>query len=195
MAQKMNRLLWILLIILIPLGLVWQFYPLPDSSIRMNQLPLKGEGFFGMNLPLTEFERKALPNVGIVKRLYKVGGTSYFVSLLDGTRNRHAVHDPEYCFRGDGWIVLNKTPFKLPHGEGSLFLITKMGIEREALVWFSANNIQFPSPMQYWIKTSLRRLTLGRWGEEPLLIIVQPVDVLKPNWDQFIKLFPPLMEL
>lgn len=191
----MNKLLWTLLIIFIPLGLIWQFYPLQDSSLRMNSLPLKGEGFFGMNLPLTEFEQKALPNVGIVKRLYKISGTSYFLSLLDGTRNRHAVHDPEYCFRGDGWTVLSKKPFQLPHGEGSLFLITKMGIEREALVWFTADGKQFSSPLHYWIITSLRRLTFGWSGEEPLLIIVQPVDVLKPDWEQFIKNFKPLMIL
>ena len=36
----MNRaLLWIILAIAIVLGILWQFYPLPDAKDRMDSLP------------------------------------------------------------------------------------------------------------------------------------------------------------
>lgn len=188
----MSSKLWFFLGFAVLIGLLWQFYPLSDGRKQMETLPLMGPGFYGKNIPLTEFEKSALNSVGIIKRLYRSGSTNFFITVLDGTYNRHAVHDPRFCFRGDGWDVINETPFQTPYGTASIYTIKKQGIEREAMVWFTEGDRHFSSPVEYWFRSALRRLTLGYSGPEPLLVIVQPVDKARPDWNLLIENFPPL---
>lgn len=188
----MNRALWILFFLAIALGLIWEFYPLPNGAKAMERLPLTGDDFYGKDIPITPFEEANLPNVGILKRLYRVGSNNFFITVLDGTHNRHAVHDPRYCFRGEGWEIVDEKPFKTPYGEANLFTLKKNGIERQALAWFTVGNTHFSSPMEYWIRTSLRRLTLGLSGPEPLSVMIQPTDTPKPDWNVLIEKFKPL---
>lgn len=184
--------LWLFLIFAVLVGLLWQFYPLSDGKKEMEKLPLVGPGFYGKDIPLTEFEKTQLNQVGLIKRLYRTAGNNFFITILDGTYNRHAVHDPRFCFRGDGWDVVSEKPFKTLYGEANLFTIKKQSIEREALVWYTQGDLHFSSPMEYWFKSALRRLTLGYSGPEPLLVIVQPSDTPKPDWDKLIENFKPL---
>lgn len=188
----MNRWLWIFFGFVVAVGLIWEFFPLSDGAKEMARLPLSGKDFYGKDVPITAFEKEYLPNVGILKRLYRVGSNNFFVTVLDGTHNRHAVHDPRYCFRGEGWDVVEEIPFMTPYGEANLFTLRKMGIERQALAWFTQGNTHFSSPMDYWIRTSIRRLTLGLSGPEPLLVMVQPTDVAKPDWNRLMEKFKPL---
>lgn len=195
MKRKTQTLLWIGLIISILLGLFWQFYPLPDAQDRMNQLPLSGKGFIGKNEPLTAFEASFFKGVNIAKRIYNVAGQEFFIAILDGTHNRHIVHDPYYCFRGTGWTIDSERPFPLPRGQAALIQISKNGEQREALFWFTDGTKQYTSPLYYWWQTTLRRLTLGRSGPEPILVIVQPLSDHTVNWDDFKKAFPELFQL
>lgn len=188
----MTKTLWTLLIIAALLGCIWSFFPLSNGEAQMQTLPLTGPHFYGKDLPLSEFEKTQLPNVGILKRLYRVDTQNFLVTVLDGTHNRHAVHDPRYCFRGEGWAIVNEKPFTLPYGEGNLFTLKRGIIEREALAWFTQGNFQFASPLQFWLLTSLRRLTLGFSGPEPLLVLVQPMDEEKPDWQTLMDKFKPL---
>lgn len=191
----MNRWLWIGLVVAIALGVLWQFYPLQDASQRMQTLSLYDREYVGRNLPLTKDEKEMFANVNVLKRLYQVGDQNLFITALDGTHNRHVVHDPFYCFRGGGWELVSQRPIALPHGEG-MFLILKHGDRtQEALYWFSDGQEQYASPTRYWWQATLRRLTLGRSGAEPVLIVVQPVDAKDLDAKALIKQFPALFSL
>jgi hypothetical protein len=178
-----QKFLWIALLVAIVLGLLWQLYPLADAKNRIDALPLTGKGFTGMDVPLSDFEQNFFKGVNIIKRIYRIGHENYFVTVLDGTHNRHAVHDPYYCFTGSGWIIQNKKEISLKHGKGEQLVISKRNREKAALFWFSDGVIEYYSPLEYWWKATLRRLTLGSSSEESVLIMIQPLDTTKDvNW-------------
>jgi hypothetical protein len=196
MRDKRAAALWIVLGLAVVLGLLWQFVKLPDADLRIHQLPMQGVGFTGYDLPLSEDELKFFANVNMVKRVYQVGDQRYFIYVLDGTHNRHAVHDPTYCFRGSGWEVVSQKPFPVEGGMGALYQLVKGKERKDALLWFSDGKERFASPFEYWWKTTLRRLTLGRSGPEPVLIVIQPLKATEDtNWNKLLQQFPELSKI
>ena len=195
MNKNTRIFLWAGLVIAILLGLFWQFYPLPDAQTRMDALPLFGNDYIGKNIPLTSFENSFFKGVNIIKRIYNVKKQEFFIAILDGTHNRHIVHDPYYCFRGLGWTIDDERHFTTPYGHAALLTISKDKERKEALFWFTDGSQQYTSPMRYWWQTTLRRLTLGRSGPEPILVIVQPMNETPVNWDEFKASFPALFHL
>src|SRR5205823_6175223 len=91
------------------------------------------------------------------KRLYQVGAQRFVIIVIDGTNNRHAVHDPLYCFRGAGWSMKDEEPFPIPGGSAKLLRLTNGRDMREALHWFSDGAQRYSSSMRYWWQTTLRR--------------------------------------
>src|ERR1700733_12694256 len=159
--MRSQRNLWIALIITILLGSLWQFYPLPSAEKRLNHIPYLGQGYISKDLPLSDSEKEMFKNVDVVKRLYEIDGHPFFVTVLDGTHNRHVVHDPSYCFRGSGWIFQKSTVFPLANGDANLVDIKKGDEEKTALYWFSDGKESFTSSLRYWWEATLRRITLG----------------------------------
>lgn len=189
-----NKRLWIFLAIAVILGIAWQFVPLSNAEARLDALPLVGVQFGGKNIPLTDFEKTFFYNVNLLKRLYDVKGELVVVIALDGTDNRHIVHDPYYCFRGSGWDIVEEKAISIPLGDASLVKIRKANEEKEAMFWFSNGTHNYASPLRYWMETTLRRLTLGLSGPEPVLVLVQPVNHLTINEEELSKQFPPLFK-
>jgi len=187
-----QKLLWIGLILAILIGVIWEFYPLSDAKKRLDSLPLRGTGFEGFSVPLTPVERTFFEGVNIVKRIYKVGDQQFFIYVLDGTHNRHAVHDPTFCFRGAGWDIEKETTIPLSSGSALLVDIKKAEVEKEAMIWFSDGKTNFSSALKYWWLTTLRRLTLGKSGEEPVLISIQPILTESLNYKEIFEKIPEL---
>ncbi len=191
----MNRLLWMILAVAMVLGAVWQFYPLPDAKQRMDDLPLLGNGYVGEVIPMEDWEKSFFKNVGVLKRAYRLKEQSIFLSALDGTRDRHAVHDPLYCFRGGGWEVVSQRIIPIPGGTAVLVKLTKDHNTEEALYWFSDGDQHYNSAYRYWWETSLRRFTLGKSGPEPILITIQPLDNKSIDPTSLFQNFPELQKL
>lgn len=196
MPLKSRKILWAGLAIAIAFGLIWQFYPLPDAKTRLEALPLAGKGYTGMDVPVTDFEENFFKNVNLIKRIYRVGHENYFVTVLDGTHNRHVVHDPYYCFTGSGWDIQSKQKIPLKDGEAEQLIISKNNREKSAIFWFTDGTSDYCSPWKYWWKATLRRLTLGRSGQESLLIMIQPLDTTTDvNWKHITDILSPLVTL
>lgn len=192
MSKFQQNCLGIALIIAIILGIVWQFFPLSDAEMRLESLPAKAPGIVSNDLPITPQEEEYFVDVNMLKRVYQVGDQRAFIYILDGTRNRHAVHDPTYCFRGSGWEIVGKEPFSLGKGgDATLYHLKKGDKTHEALLWFSDGKSRYASPLRYWWQTTLRRLSLGKSGPEPVLVVLQPIE--KPvDWKKFLAEFPQL---
>ncbi len=191
----MKNGLWLGLASAIILSILWQFKPLPDALHRMETLPLIGIGYKGSDLPLKPSEKKIFEGVNVLKRVYTIGNKPFFITVLDGTHNRHVVHDPYYCLKGSGWSLLNEKTVPAPKGKASLLIVRKGDKEKEALFWFSDGNKQFNSPLTYWLTATLRRITLGLSGPEPVLIVVQPMQEEPVDWEHFQKQMGPLFNL
>jgi hypothetical protein len=187
--------LWAALSLAVFLGFLWQFSPLEDAAKRLQKLPLKGIGYQGKDLPLNPKEAEFLKGANVIKREYTINDRDFFITVLDGTKNRHLVHDPYYCFRGSGWEVIGERQFSLENGIGNLLEIQKGNEKREALFWFSDSKSIYYSPYGYWWQTILRRLTFGLSGPEPLLIVVQPLSNEPINWNEFSKAFYSLFQI
>jgi len=195
MNRTSETTLWVTLFSALFLGILWQFYPLPDAEERFQNLPLKGVYYDGYNVALTPFEDNFFQKVNIIKRYYEIQKQKFFVTILDGTHNRHVVHDPYYCLTGSGWKLTDKNEFKLDNGNAIQIKLAKGDQQREALFWFSDGNTQYGSPFRYWIQTTLRRISLGATGEEPVLIMIQPIETTEVDWENVKKDFPQLFKM
>lgn len=195
MTHRGQKFLWIGLAIAIGLGLLWQFYPLRDAQARIKALPQNGLSYSGQDLQIPDAMRALFGKAEVIKRGYQVGEQRFIVWIIDGSHNRHAVHDPLYCIRGDGWTVISQNDFPVDGGTAQLIRAEKKGRETESLVWFSNGSERHGSALRYWWQTTLRRLTLGHAGEEPILVTVQPAGGAPVNWRELTEKFPALFEL
>jgi hypothetical protein len=175
--------------------MLWQFYPLTDASSRLDRFPRKSGQMESHDLPLTAGEEAIFSGVTILKRLALVGDDHAVVTVIDGTKNRHAVHDPIYCFRGAGWEVSREETVPLDKGAARLVHLRQGKDVAEAMYWFSDGKEQFSRPILYWWKTALRRLTFGKSGMEPVLVIVTSAGDTLPHWPALIKSWPELQSL
>lgn len=191
-----QKFLWIFLVVAIGLGLLWQFYPLPDAKKRIEGLPLNGPGFVGQDVPLNDFEESFFKNVNVLKRVYRVNDSNYFLTVLDGTHNRHVVHDPYYCFTGSGWQIDNADKISIQGGTAEQLLISKGAQNKSAIFWFSDGKDNFNSAWKYWMAATLRRLSLGYSGQEPVLVMLQPLDnTTDVDWNKILKTLYPITSM
>jgi hypothetical protein len=183
MISRKNKenILWCIVACAMTLGLVWQFIRLPDGAERLAQLYPNGPGYSSTELSLTPQEKSFFNEINMIKRLYVIHKEKYFIYILDGTADRHAVHDPTYCFRGDGWKIVSQKDIPIDKGYAGLYTLEKGNKKKQALLWFSDGKTRYSWPMHYWFAATLRRLTLGWSGQEPLLFVVQPLND-DPKW-------------
>ncbi len=193
--KAIDRLLWPLLIIAVILAAAWRFQKLPDASARLNGLPKAGMGFASRELPITQTEREVYGKAQLVKRIYSVHNKLMVAIVIDGSNNRHAVHDPLFCLRGGGWQVERQADYPLSNGMAKLVGL-KRGSERsEALYWFSDGTSHWSSPNRYLWEASLRRLSFGHSGDEPVLVVLQPSKQPNMRWDIILNTFTQLQDL
>ncbi len=185
-------LLWGSIVVAVAAGAAWQFYPLADASDRLEALPLRGLMFASENVAVSQVEQNIFTGATVLKRYAQVRGQKVVLTIIDGTGNRHAVHDPLFCFRGAGWEVLDDTQFPIERGEARRVTLAKQGEPAEALYWFTDGRHAFGSAMEYWGRTTWRRLSLGASGNEPVLVMLTPVDAQPIDWQALLAAWPEL---
>lgn len=189
------RLVWSALAAALLLGALWQFVPLADASARLQSLPEVSGGVQSRNVPLEPAESEIFRRTTILKRQVLVEGQAVTLTAIDGTRDRHAIHDPRFCFQGAGWTITSQQPVALARGEATRVTLEKAGESTEAIFWFTDGVRQFSSPSTYWIKTTLRRLTFGKSGGEPILVILGAGPTLPIDWPKLLGAWPELQAL
>ena len=193
--NRPTKLLWLAFAILVPLGMIWEIYPLSDASSRLAEFSRNSTGVEFLDMPLSAGEQAIFSGATVVKRLAVVGNNRAVVTVIDGTHDRHAVHDPVFCFRGAGWEVTGQETVPLGKGFARLVHLRQDKDIAESLYWFSDGNEQFDRPLLYWWKTALRRLTFGGSGMEPVLVVLTSTGGTLPNWPELLKAWPGLQKL
>lgn len=191
-ARHKTVVVWAAVALALGLGLVWQFFPLADAEARLAALPRRGVLMVSEDLPVTAAERSIYVGATVLKRLVQVRGQRVILTIIDGTHNRHAVHDPLFCFRGAGWDVVGEQPLAVEWGEGRRVDLQRQGEPAEALYWFTDGNRAFGSSLTYWWRTTLRRISLGASGAEPVLVVLTPVDSRPVDWAGLLEAWPEL---
>ncbi len=196
MSNKWRSLQWAGIALIVAMGCLWQFFPLKDASDRMSRFPLSGLGFQSQDFEVTEVEKSVFKGNNLMKRYVVMGGQHFFLSVVDGSKYRNAVHDPTICFLGDGYTVDRREPINVPGGTGELIhMVKEDGTTRTVFLCFSDGTQRYASVVHYWFDTTMRRLTLGKWGEEPIRIIIQPIGDKSLNWHRLLFEFIPLWQL
>ena len=188
---------WPALLAAAVMTLAWELIHLPDASARLLAFPRDGLGFSSVEVPLSGVEASIYRGTKVIKRLYRMRSASIVVVVIDGSKNRHAVHDPVYCFRGGGWRITAEQFLTLPGGTAKLVKLERDGQRTEAIYWFTDGSSRHTSALRYWCQTAWRRLTFGAWGAEPLLVVVQPAIGQGENieWDGVFTQMPQLPAL
>jgi hypothetical protein len=195
MNPRTQKILTAALLAAIGLAFLWDLVPLPDAQARVNQLPMSGLGFTGLNVPLNETEKSIYGAAQVVKRIYRVGHRDFAVVIIDGTHNRHAVHDPTYCFRGAGWEISGERELSVPGGAAKIVTLQKGAETRTASFWFSDGQTRHGSVAWCWWQMACRRLTFGASGAQPVLALVQPLDGGDVSWEMLPAQLPFLLEM
>ena len=172
-----------------------EFVPTDPGERVEAALPEKGIGFFSRELPLDEATQEALGDSLRLRREYDCRGQRIIITILDGRTNRHAVHDPIYCLRGSGWEVNERSALEIPGGEAEQLVISKDGMRSAVLFWFSTPSLKHASLPRYRWQAMLRRLTFGRSGPEPVLVLLQGSTDRPVEWERFFAEFPYLSDL
>ena len=186
------RLIWVAIGLAVVAGGLWQMYPLPDAARRLEDLPRRGVLFASEDLPVSETEAKIYAGATVLKRLAQVRGQRVVLTIIDGTGNRHAVHDPLFCFRGAGWDVEGESAMAVEWGEARRVQLARRGERADAVYWFTDGDRAFGSPMEYWGRTTLRRITLGASGDEPVLVVITPATDAGVDWAALLAAWPEL---
>jgi hypothetical protein len=189
-----QRILWCAIILCAIITFGWPMIPVPSAESRLASIPTASPDFQARRLELSPDDRAFLGKAQAVQYLIAMrGGGRLMLTVIDGTHNRHAVHDPNYCFSGAGWTIQAKKSVKVAAGDATWMTLAKDSQITEALWFFDDGNHQFASPLEYWLATSLRRVTLGRSGAEPVLVSVRGLPGESIPWDRVRQILLPAL--
>ncbi|MEI7911817.1 MAG: hypothetical protein WCK77_19470 [Verrucomicrobiota bacterium] len=187
-------ILWGALILTALIILVWPYLPIPSAAGRLAAIPTASADFHSTPMELSAADRAFLGKAQAVEYLIEMrGGGRVILTVTDGTNNRHAVHDPSYCFAGAGWKVQTQNTVKVPSGDATWVALAKDATTAQALWFFDDGKHQFASPLEYWLATSMRRATLGRSGAEPVLVSLRSLPGEPVNWDRVRQILLPAL--
>jgi hypothetical protein len=172
-----------------------QLWPLADGSSRIASLSPNGVWHRTIEVELNSWEKDFFQRAHVVKRVAVVRGKKVALTVIDGSRNRQAVHDPEFCFRGAGWTVERTGQVALETGRARLLHLRKGDTTAEALFWFTEGAAAFAAPWRYWLTATWRRLTFGASGQEPVLVLLTSLDDVPPDWSSLLTHWTELLRL
>lgn len=174
------------------IALIWPALPMAGGHDRLSAMPLDGPDFQSVPMELTPADQKFLAGASAVQRIVRPRhGQPFMLTVIDGSGNRHAVHDPTYCLAGGGWKIIDKQQMAMSSGQATRISMEKDGVKMEALWFFDDGREQFTSPFTYWSRASLRRATRGLSGPEPLLIMLRIPPGESADWKRISQVILP----
>ena len=193
-----NRILGFALIIAVLASIIWDQVELKDASNRIEKylaIPLSA-GIKVQSMKPTPAEKSILGSALMIKNVYEINQQQFLVMVIDGTKNRQAVHDPSHCFHSGGWTIDVEKEYSLPKGKAAALEIHQRENKTEVMFWYSDGVRHHASPMSYWFQSTFRRLTLGLSGDEQVLVLLQKLtEQDKTKWSTLLESIPALTEI
>ena len=191
--NQRNLLLALLLAFTVALSMLWPKLPMAGDPAPLARIPREGIGLKSRDVEISPIEKKWLGGASGLKRIFSFQDRLWLLAVTDGTNNRQAVHDPTYCFLGEGWKITGKSPTPLAGGSAMSVTMTRNGETARTLYWFFDGAAPFSSVVEFWLKSTLRRITRGLSGPEPLLFILRPVGTPPEDWQAAANEVAPLL--
>ncbi len=189
-----RRVLWCGLILALILTVVWPLIPVPSAANRLAAIPTSSPDFHASPMAFSASDLAFLGQAQSVQYLITMrSGGRLVLTVIDGSHNRHAVHDPGYCFAGAGWSVQDKRSVTVPSGSATWVALARDHQKAEALWFFDDGHHQFTSPIEYWLETSARRASLGHSGPEPVLVSLRSLPDEPVHWDRVREILLPAL--
>jgi hypothetical protein len=189
-----RRLLWSAFILSAMITLAWPWIPVPSAARRLAAIPSSSPDFQSHPLEMNAADRDFLGKAQAVQSLIVMrGGGRLVLTIIDGTQNRHAVHDPNYCLAGAGWKIQAQQVVSTPSGNATWVSLAKDAQASEALWFFDDGDHQFVSAIEYWLATGCRRATLGRSGAEPVLVSLRSLPGEPVPWKRVRQILLPAL--
>jgi hypothetical protein len=190
--RRKRRALLILCGIAALTALIWPVLPMAEGEDRLSNMPLSGSEFSSQLVELSPEDQKFLAGARAVQRvLHPRRGAPILLTVIDGSGNRHAVHDPSYCLAGSGWKIRSQKELAMPSGQANWITMEKEGVTMEALWFFDDGKGQFTSAQKYWWRASLRRASRGLSGAEPLLVMLRVPPGEHADWQRMRQVILP----
>jgi hypothetical protein len=173
-------------------ALIWPMLPMVAAEDRLKSMPLTGAEFACEEIQLSAADQEFLAGAKAIQRIVRPRrGSPIMLTVIDGSGNRHAVHDPNYCLAGSGWSVRSQKEWAMPSGQANWITMEKDGVTMEALWFFDDGEGQFTSAQTYWWRASLRRATRGLSGAEPLLVMLRVPPGESVDWQRMRQVILP----
>jgi hypothetical protein len=189
-----KRFLWLIFGISVVLTLVWPNIPLKSASARLHSIPSSGPDFRTRRVQISTADRRLLGDAEATQYLITTkSGSRLLLTLIDGTNNRHAVHDPIYCFVGNGWQIQRRETVPIPLGHATWLSLANQQHRSDVMWFFDNGKKQFESPVEYWFQSALRRLTLGKSGDESILVSLRSLPNEPVDWDRVREIMLPAL--
>ncbi|PHS14100.1 MAG: hypothetical protein COA78_06060 [Blastopirellula sp.] len=176
-------MLVVLLAISITLGINSQSNK--QISNILSNVKKQGEQLSLLPIDLSEEDLSLLGNAKAVRFQFKVNSHALSITVVDGTNNRHAVHDPSYC-----WTVLNRERIPVSNGYVVALTVIDAGRTRNVLYWYWDGEKRHASTGWYVLQSSLQRVSGGKLSIEPALILIEPAGQGELNWYDVLDSFP-----
>lgn len=156
-------------------SVVWSTHDLSDANQRVTNLPTSGLGLRGGAVAIDEHTKVVFGRATAIRHWYDLGGDGILLTVVDGTHDRHAVHDPLVCLRGTGWAVVDQTTAPVAGGTAAVVTITKHGETRQVAWWYSDGASRWHDTSSTWWHHALRRLSLGASAPASVMVLVEPL--------------------
>ena len=186
---------WTIVLFVMVATFVFKVNATDQQHSDLNDIPISGYGYDGRALEFSQAERAFLGKAEAIKHEYSQTGYRLVVVVVDGSNNRHAVHDPIFCLRGAGYETTGRQDFPIINGHGQLVSLAKGSIKQKVAYWFSNGEQRYTSFTRYLAESALNRLTLGTLGQQPKMVTVYSVGERIPNWSSLLDRFPVLMDI
>ena len=180
--NQRNLLLALLLVSTVALSMLWPRLPMAGDPAPLDRIPREGIGLKSRDVEISPIEKKWLGGAAGLKRIFSFRDRLWLLAVTDGTNNRQAVHDPTYCVLGEGWKIIAKSRMPLAGGSALSVTMTRNGETARTLYWFYDGAAPFSSVVEFWLRSTLRRITRGLSGPEPLLFILRPAGTPPEDW-------------
>jgi hypothetical protein len=186
---------WLIVLFVVAATFAFKVNATGQSQDALSDIPISGYGFDGRVLAFSEAERTFLGGAEAIKHEYSQANFRLVVVVVDGSNNRHAVHDPMFCLRGAGFEITNQTAFPIINGHGELISLAKGAAKQKVAFWFSNGEQRYTAFSRYLFESAVNRLTLGTIGTQPRMVTVYSVGERIPNWSSVLDRFPVLMDI